>query len=576
MKKLKSLLFVFLILSFNLGLCDEITWTGAGSNNKWDNPDNWDGGKVPGKPDNVTIPANTPECNVDHARVNNLFNNGTISTDNCVAGMLISAEGTISNYGTISSPARVFLSADEIQNQPSGTIQGTYCFGNTAAVDLWAIDKLKNWGDIKGLQGGGGGGYRGGGVSICTGIYSEGNGEVSNYGQITGADGAVTGDGGDVFINTGILENSGTIASGNGAHPDLAEDGKVTIRAAKIDNEGTIKGGKSDTKGIGKVSGHDNISRDIIMGDVSLYADSIFLHPDTNYIEGKILGLYCHYLNINNVNNFAGIWTTEGVHIYITGDGTSDFSGVDQVSAIFSENNDGNHIYANNIIEPPQGLSYIFSPNPEINPSDTTITGGHINCNNDFNDPGITDTLDVYMQNLSMLPKVLNYSISSDLGWVETVSANSPQLEPFEFENIQLQYTIPEGTIDRTTDTVQMILTIGSNFADTSFCLIECIHGEYHGIPENGFKNKKVLYQNYPNPFSHNTTIGYFLNEDGKVTLELYNHTGRKISLLVDKFQTKGYHEINFSRKSLVNGIYYYVLKQNGDVSTCKSLVIMP
>jgi hypothetical protein len=572
MKKLKSILFILLILSFNIGLCDELTWTGTGGNNEWDNPNNWDGGKVPTRQDNVTIPANTPDCNVEYAYANNLSNHGTIISD-ALLGLNIESGGNFNNHGTINSDKQVDIKATRIYNNPSGTIQGKDPSGIGTAVDLWAGQEIKNWGDISSLSSGGQNEF-GGNILIVT-SCSNGTEKVSNLGQITAADGTQAADGGNITIASGTLRNTGTIISGNaGEYSDCA--GKVTIIVGKLDNEGTIKGGSSDSKGTGGVSGHNNVSRDIIMGDVNLYADSIFLHQDTNFVEGRILSLYCHYLNISDVNNYAGIWTTEGVHVYATADGTADFSGVDQVSAIRSENDDGNHIYANNIIEPAQGLAYIFSPDPAVHPSDTTIIGGYISGKGEFNNPGMTDTLPAYMQNLSMLPKVLSYSISSDLGWIETVSANSPQLEPFEFYSIELQYSIPSGTVNGTADTVEMIITIDGVFADTSYCIIECVEEGPIGIPENAFNNNTILYQNFPNPFSQNTTIAYLLNEEAKVTLELYDHSGKRISMLVDKFQAKGYHKVNLNRNNLGNGVYYYVLKQNGNVTNGKSLVIMP
>ena len=41
-------------------LAENVTWTGGGTNQNWDNPDNWDGGRVPNFQDDVSIPAYTP------------------------------------------------------------------------------------------------------------------------------------------------------------------------------------------------------------------------------------------------------------------------------------------------------------------------------------------------------------------------------------------------------------------------------------------------------------------------------------------------------------------------------------
>ena len=69
-----------------------------------------------------------------------------------------------------------------------------------------------------------------------------------------------------------------------------------------------------------------------------------------------------------------------------------------------------------------------------------------------------------------------------------------------------------------------------------------------------------LLMQNYPNPFNPSTTIEYTLNRGGHVNLSVFNITGQKVGVLVDREQTSGRHSITFDASSLPSGVYFYRL----------------
>jgi hypothetical protein len=80
---------------------------------------------------------------------------------------------------------------------------------------------------------------------------------------------------------------------------------------------------------------------------------------------------------------------------------------------------------------------------------------------------------------------------------------------------------------------------------------------------EEGF----ALFQNYPNPFTEATMIGFSLPEAGEATLVVYDLAGRIIWQTVQQF-TAGYHEIGISAKDLpAQGAYYYQLSTAGDTA---------
>jgi len=68
--------------------------------------------------------------------------------------------------------------------------------------------------------------------------------------------------------------------------------------------------------------------------------------------------------------------------------------------------------------------------------------------------------------------------------------------------------------------------------------------------------------QNYPNPFNSITTIRYVLPQPGKVTIEIYDTTGRVVErLLSGKIQPAGEHHIRWQNTRLASGVYFYRIR---------------
>lgn len=102
----------------------------------------------------------------------------------------------------------------------------------------------------------------------------------------------------------------------------------------------------------------------------------------------------------------------------------------------------------------------------------------------------------------------------------------------------------------------------------------------YDGIPV-GIKEQEIIIpvmshldQNYPNPFNPATTINYQLTADSQVELTIYDLTGRKVAILIDRYQSSGYHTVNWNASFLPSGIYLYRLKA-GDFVETKKMVLM-
>jgi pimeloyl-ACP methyl ester carboxylesterase len=82
------------------------------------------------------------------------------------------------------------------------------------------------------------------------------------------------------------------------------------------------------------------------------------------------------------------------------------------------------------------------------------------------------------------------------------------------------------------------------------------------------------LMQNFPNPFSHNSTINYFIPESGHVSLILYNSYGHEIITVVDEVQNSGLHSIPIDGSTFEQGIYLLTLRYKNTPQSRKLVVI--
>jgi hypothetical protein len=81
------------------------------------------------------------------------------------------------------------------------------------------------------------------------------------------------------------------------------------------------------------------------------------------------------------------------------------------------------------------------------------------------------------------------------------------------------------------------------------------------------------LYQNYPNPFNPRTSIGYRIQEEGFVSLKVYDLLGREVATLVNEEMRPGRYEQTFDASGLGSGVYFYRLSAKGFVQTRKLIL---
>src|SRR5690606_24781811 len=82
------------------------------------------------------------------------------------------------------------------------------------------------------------------------------------------------------------------------------------------------------------------------------------------------------------------------------------------------------------------------------------------------------------------------------------------------------------------------------------------------------------LYQNVPNPFSGQTTIGFNLPEASAATLTVFDLSGKLLHSINGKF-VKGYNEVQMDGKVLPqSGVLYYRLETSSHTSTRKMVLV--
>ena len=98
---------------------------------------------------------------------------------------------------------------------------------------------------------------------------------------------------------------------------------------------------------------------------------------------------------------------------------------------------------------------------------------------------------------------------------------------------------------------------------------------ELENIIEIDIPNKINLSQNFPNPFNPVTKINFEIPADSKLTLAVYDITGKEITRLVNnEFKSAGFHSVDFNGSNLSSGVYFYKLTTDNFTSVKRMTLI--
>jgi photosystem II stability/assembly factor-like uncharacterized protein len=83
-----------------------------------------------------------------------------------------------------------------------------------------------------------------------------------------------------------------------------------------------------------------------------------------------------------------------------------------------------------------------------------------------------------------------------------------------------------------------------------------------------------VLEQNYPNPFNPATRINFSLPVRERVSLKIYDLTGRIVKSLIDEVVSEGEHSVEFTANDFASGVYIYVISA-GSFKASKKMTLI-
>ena len=94
------------------------------------------------------------------------------------------------------------------------------------------------------------------------------------------------------------------------------------------------------------------------------------------------------------------------------------------------------------------------------------------------------------------------------------------------------------------------------------------------GIDPNYVPVEFALKGNYPNPFNPLTTIAFDLPTDGRVKMDIFNITGRKVATLIDSDMSAGSYEMIWNAAHHSSGVYIVRVQHGADIAYQKMTLL--
>jgi endonuclease I len=153
------------------------------------------------------------------------------------------------------------------------------------------------------------------------------------------------------------------------------------------------------------------------------------------------------------------------------------------------------------------------------------------------------------------------------------LSSPGMTLPPDTYDYVRVGYD--SGAIDRLDSTVVQIASDDSDEGLVEVPVMILV-GSMSGVAgtEDGVRPLAGL-QNYPNPFSGETTLSFHLEHQAVVGLDLYNVEGRLVSTIIgDRFLPGGMHRIEYDGSDLPSGVYFCRLSA-GEVTLTRRMLLL-
>ena len=78
----------------------------------------------------------------------------------------------------------------------------------------------------------------------------------------------------------------------------------------------------------------------------------------------------------------------------------------------------------------------------------------------------------------------------------------------------------------------------------------------------------------YPNPFNLVTKIVYGLGSYTNVQISIFNISGKEVESLINEFQSRGYHSLDWNADNHASGVYFVKMITDEHINTKKLLLV--
>ena len=101
---------------------------------------------------------------------------------------------------------------------------------------------------------------------------------------------------------------------------------------------------------------------------------------------------------------------------------------------------------------------------------------------------------------------------------------------------------------------------------------------DFTGIPDIGRGTGYQFFQNYPNPFSGQTTLRYVVPAESRIIMRIFDVTGQEIAVLVNRTMPEGTYEVTWDADEFSDGIYFctiYAESRSGNDIAWKTIKLI-
>jgi len=142
------------------------------------------------------------------------------------------------------------------------------------------------------------------------------------------------------------------------------------------------------------------------------------------------------------------------------------------------------------------------------------------------------------------------FNINSNIGWTITDDAEWITVNP------------ESGSRSETITVTYTANTLGEPRTGTITLSAATVSSQQVTVTQSGTDTTWNLKQNYPNPFTHVTTIEFFVPKPSHIKLTIFNITGITLDVLLNGNLEPGFYSIDWIPPySLKSGVYFYELR---------------